>query len=123
MIECKPCPQCGKPVMPYGRYLKEMAGTPSKISKCSHCQTEVMRNPSILTLLSVGSVALVVLLFYVAPRFVPSSGWAGLGALLIVGTAGVFFLNFCGWLLVGWRCASAPSSAKAEGSQPEATQR
>jgi len=114
MIECKPCPQCSKPVMPYGRYLQEMAGTPSKKSKCSHCQTEVMRNPSILTLLSVGSFGLVVVLFYVAPRYVPSSGWAGFVSLLLVGAAGVFFLNFLGWLYVGWRIAPAPTKASTD---------
>ena len=120
MIECQPCPQCGKPVMSYGRYLSGMAGSISKVSKCSHCQVELKRNPSLLTLLSVGSTGLAILLIIVAPKYLPSPmGWAGFFALILLGSAGVFFINFLGWLWVGWQPASAAPTAKAEGSKAE----
>jgi hypothetical protein len=118
MIQGTLCPQCGKPVMPYGRYLRETAGLPRKISKCSHCQVELKRSPAIYPLLWFGSGALVALIFYVLPRFRSwPSGWSGLGTVMILATASVFLINFCGWLFVGWRVASTPSDVSTPPSK------
>jgi hypothetical protein len=92
--------------MPYGRYLREMAGLPTRISKCAHCQVELQRNPAIYALLSLGSTAAVLLIFFAVPRLLPA-GWGGMWTVLLLMVASVFLINFLGWLLVGWRVASA----------------
>lgn len=101
--------------MPYGRYLRETAGLPRKISKCSYCQVELKRSPAIYPLLMIGSGAIVALILFVLPRFrLLPSGWDGLGTVLILAVASVFLLNFCGWLFVGWRVARIPSDVAAK---------
>ena len=112
MIQGTLCPECGKPVMPYGRYLRELAGMPRKISKCSRCQVELKRNPAIYLLLSFGTGAAVALILYVLPRFLPSG--SGFGTVIILMVASVFLINFCGWLFVGWRVASTPSDVSTK---------
>ena len=99
--------------MPYGRYLRELAGLPRKISKCSHCQVELKRNPAIYPLLMIGAGAAGALIPFVVPRLLPS-GWGGFGTVIIFLVASVYLINFCGWLFVGWRVASTPSDVSTK---------
>jgi hypothetical protein len=114
MIQGTLCPQCGKPVMPYGRFLWEANGKLRKISKCSHCQVELKRSPAIYLLLFFGTGAAMALILFVLPRFrLLPSGWGGLEVMILM-VASVFLINFCGWLFVGWRVASTPSDVSTK---------
>jgi len=95
------CPQCGKPVMPFGRFCRE--AEPLKVSSCSNCGVKLMRRRSVWLLLAVGTLVAVLVVGFGIP--IAFARWGAVVAALFVGIVAVVFvfgLKFCGWLFVGW---------------------
>jgi hypothetical protein len=96
------CPQCGQPVMAYGRFFRE--AEPYKTSRCSHCDVELQRKGSVWLLLGGGAVVLATLTGLAWPYLFTNLGIAGgIVVLLVVVAVWVLLLNVCGWLFVGWK--------------------
>lgn len=106
MITGKLCPQCGKPVMAFGRFCRE--AEPFKVSSCSNCGAMLKRRKSVWLLLTVGTlVAVLVVGLGISIAF---ARWGALVAALFVGIVAVVFvfgLKLCGWLFVGWSPAAS----------------
>jgi uncharacterized protein (DUF983 family) len=51
------CPQCGKDVMPYSRFLRE--AEPYKISTCRNCNTKLKRSPRVYLYLLIMCIILI----------------------------------------------------------------
>lgn len=106
------CPQCGEPVMSYGRFLRE--ADPHKVSRCSNCDTELRRKKSVWLLFTLGglidaAVTLLAALFvYERWGLVPT-----VVTVLVLFAVSVWAMNFCGWLFVGWELA-APDQSSAD---------
>ena len=95
------CPQCSKPVMPYGRFFKE--AEPQKTSRCSNCGAELKRKKSVWLLLGVGAVVVALICGFGIPFTFARWGVVAAAVFLIVSTAvTILAVNFCGWLFVGW---------------------
>jgi uncharacterized protein (DUF983 family) len=106
------CPQCGKPVMPYGRFFK--VAEPHKTSRCSHCSVELKRKKSVWLLLGAGAVVVVLIVGFGVPFTFVRWGVVASAVFVIVFTAvAIFALNICGWLFVGWELVSLGKAGNA----------
>ncbi len=95
------CPNCGKPVMPYARFLRH--AEPFKISQCSDCDVELQRKKSVWLLLIFGAVVLAALVGLGIPFTFERWGVVAASVFtFVVSGAAVVILNVCGWLFVGW---------------------
>lgn len=112
------CPNCGQPVMPYKRFIRE--AEPTRISRCSHCNVELRRKRSVWVLLGVGVGILAAGLITagVVHPFVPHDA-LGIGgmiaALIVILVVWTLAVNICGWLFVGWDLAAPPQPAAGSG--------
>ena len=89
------CPNCGKPVMPYGRFLRQ--AEPYKISRCSNCDVELKRKKSVWLLLLVGAVILATMIGFGIPFTFERWGVVAASVFtFVVSGAGVVVINFCG---------------------------
>lgn len=95
------CPNCGKPVMPYGRFLRQ--AEPTKISRCTNCDVELKRKKSVWLLLIVGAVVLATLVGLGIPFTFERWGVVAASVFtFVVSVAAIGILNLWGWLFVGW---------------------
>ena len=95
------CPNCGKPVMPYGRFLRQ--AEPYKISRCTNCDVELKRKKSVWLLLIVGAVVLATMIGLGIPFTFERWGVVAASVFtFVVSVAAVVTLNLWGWLFVGW---------------------
>ena len=102
------CPNCGKPVMPYGRFLRE--AEPYKISRCANCDVELKRKKSVWLLLIVGAVVLATIIGLGIPFTLERWGVVAASVFIfVVSVAAIGILNLWGWLYVGWDLV-APSA-------------
>ena len=95
------CPNCGKPVMPYGRFLRQ--AEPLKISRCTNCDVELKRKKSVWILLIAGAIVLATMIGLGIPF--TFERWGVIAASVftfVVSVAAVVILNLSGWLFVGW---------------------
>lgn len=103
------CPSCGKPVMPYRRFLRE--AEPTRISRCSNCGVPLKRNRSVWLLL-VASAAVAIPILIVGIPFILAR-WGGavlLVAMILFTAVWTLVVNVCGWLFVGWHPADSAQS-------------
>lgn len=111
------CPQCGKPVMSYRRFVRE--AEPYKTSRCSNCDVELRRSKVVWLMLAVGGLAAGALAVFAGPYI--HSRW-GVGATAAMAIAYVvaftFGLNVCGWLFIPWVPAASDgdSPSTSEGA-------
>ena len=96
------CPECGKSVMPYRRFLRE--AEPFKVSACESCGAMLRRSPKVYLLLVVMSVFLAVIGLGLFPLMAQAQAPAWIGIVLGVILVAVWILltNYLGWRLVGW---------------------
>ena len=95
------CPACGKPVMSYGRFLRE--AEPHKTSRCSGCEVELKRKKSVWFLLAIGSAVVVVGLVMVINYFGVQYGPVATAIIAVIVMAVLTLgMNVAGWLFVGW---------------------
>ena len=95
------CPNCGKPVMPYGRFFRQ--AEPHKISRCTNCDVELKRKKSVWLLLIVGAVVLATTIGFGIPFTFERWGVVAASVFtFVVSVAAVVILNVWGWLFVGW---------------------
>jgi hypothetical protein len=99
------CPQCGKDVMPYGRFLRE--AEPYKISKCGNCNTKLKRSPRVYLCLL---IMLLILIAISLPLFHTMIA-ANISYAVICPVLIVFFIcwvlltNYLSWKYIGWAIA------------------
>ena len=101
MLSGTRCPQCGEPVMSFGRFVRE--AEPNKLLSCSNCGAKLRRDKLVWLLLTAGALVVAVSVGFAAP-FAYSRWGLGLAvlAVLTIAVASVFGLKLCGWLLIGW---------------------
>ena len=100
------CPRCRRPVMAFGRFLRE--AEPSRTFRCSHCHGELRRHTSVWFLLGAGAVLLALLVGVGTPFVFGRWGAAATTVFVAVATTvGIVALKICGWLFVGWVPAAA----------------
>lgn len=105
------CPQCGKPVMPYRRFLRE--AEPRRVSLCSNCGVALKRKHSVWWLLAVSAVIVAVIIGYGVPLAANKAGVVGaVMFLIVVGGGSIFVINICGWLFVGWTQVAPQTSVR-----------
>ena len=110
-MKANTCPQCGKDVMPYKRFLRE--AEPYKISECGSCGVKLRRSPRAYLYLAVMMVVLVALsiplilaLFHVRATF-----WLFFPLVLVWLACWVLLTNYLGWRLIGWVVVDKESKA------------
>jgi len=109
------CPHCGRPVMSFGRFLRE--AEPTRTLRCQYCCLELRRNKAVWWLLGAGTAVLVPGVGLGLPFAFERFGATGASAFVLFATGvGVFSLKVCGWLFVGWDPAGQGDS------QPVASQ-
>ena len=112
MLSGTSCPQCGKPVMPFGRFCRE--AEPLKVSRCSNCDVKLKRSNFVWLLLGVGALVVALVVGFALP-FAYDRWGAMVAALFVIIIVAVFVfgLKLCGWLFVGWRLVASTGDAIA----------
>ena len=96
------CPQCGKDVMPYSRFLRE--AEPYKLSACGNCGTKLKRSPKVylflLTMLVLlAAISIPLFLGMVAAHLSSIIIWPTIIIWLI---CWVILVNYFSWRFIGW---------------------
>ncbi|MCX6122689.1 MAG: hypothetical protein NTX44_13850 [Ignavibacteriales bacterium] len=96
------CPQCGKPVMPYGRFIRE--AEPYKVSNCGSCDTKLKRSPRVYLYLLIMLVLLLAIsfpLYYamIAAAIAFSIIWPVMILWLFCWS---ILVNYFSWRSIGW---------------------
>jgi hypothetical protein len=96
------CPACGKPVMPYSRFLRQ--AEPYKLAECDSCGVKLRRSPRVYVYLLVMFALLVVM----SVRLMEGMAAAGYSEVLIWILAvpwlvcWVLLINYWSWRFIGW---------------------
>jgi hypothetical protein len=102
------CPRCGKPVMTYGRFLRE--AEPTRVSPCGSCGAPLRRRGTVWLLL----LAMAALLPVAGVPIWLEVGrgglalWQAIAMSLVHLVAWVLLTSYLGFRLVGWAPAPDP---------------
>jgi len=96
------CPNCGKSVMSYWRFLKE--AEPYKTSKCGSCGVNLKRSPRVYVFLMImiiilAAVTTPMFMAIAAVRISPFVAWAMVIAWLV---CWAILVNHLSWRFIGW---------------------
>jgi uncharacterized protein (DUF983 family) len=96
------CPNCGKPVMPYSRFIRE--AEPYKISECGSCSVKLKRSPRvykylIFMFIIFAGVSIPLFLGMVQTYL---SSWIMWSMAIIWFACWVVLINYLSWHYIGW---------------------
>ncbi|HTX18702.1 MAG TPA: hypothetical protein VMG34_08575 [Bacteroidota bacterium] len=106
------CPNCGKPVMSYWRFVRE--AEPYKISKCGSCGIELKRSPKVYLFLA-GMIVILAALsipLFVAMAATRMVWWISWFLALLWLACWALVTNHLSWRYIGW-VASKPGPDQA----------
>lgn len=96
------CPECGKEVMPYRRFMLE--AEPFKRSACGSCGAMLRRNPRVYFLLLVMGIAAGLGESFLMVRLLEAhvSNWINIAVGILFVSALAMLINYMGWRFIGW---------------------
>jgi hypothetical protein len=96
------CPQCGKPAIPYGRFLRE--AEPYKVTLCGSCGAKIKRNPRVYLYLFIMCIILAAMSIptYLAMEAAHISFGIICTVLLVLLSCWVLLTNYLSWRYIGW---------------------
>jgi uncharacterized protein (DUF983 family) len=96
------CPQCGKDVMPYSRFLRE--AEPYKISECGSCGVKLKRSRRVYPYLIVMGIILAGVTIPLFLNIVKTqlTQWIIWIIVIIWLASWVIIVNYLSWRYIGW---------------------